>query len=218
MNIEKITVDGKNYVPVKEHRRTSCLGCDFYDGGCNARKVCKCFGESVIMKEEGTSLPTIKDYTTIRSYNDACIALRIATLTLSDVQDIGDSTIAMLQLETIAKAIRGDEGSVLFDSRKTSCVYAPLFGRYTHKEIDDQDDVLKKSALWVGCICGIKDVFAMSHIDTIETNGYKCINPRIMQHSYEKARYLGGRHFVQLWATYFGLTFDDDDFYIKQPI
>ena len=57
----------------------------------------------------------------------------------------------------------------------------------------------------------------MSHITKIETNGYKCINPRIMQHSYEKAQYLGGRRFVHLWAIYFGLTFDNNDFYIKQP-
>ena len=57
----------------------------------------------------------------------------------------------------------------------------------------------------------------MSYIAKIETNGYKCFNPRIMQHSYEKAQYLGGRHFIHLWAIYFGLTFDNDDFFIKQP-
>ena len=218
MNIEKITVDGKNYVPVKEYNHASCLGCDFYSERCTARNVCKCFGENVIMREEGTSRPTLTDYTTIRSYNDACIALRRAPLTISDLHDIGDSTIAMLLLETIAEAIRGKEGPILFDSSAASCVYAPCFGRYTGEEMDVQDDVLRKSALWVHTGAGIKDIFAMSHIARIETNGYKCFNPRIMQHSYEKAQYLGGRHFIHLWAIYFGLIFDYDDFFIKKPI
>lgn len=84
--------------------------------------------------------------------------------------------------------------------------------------MDANPDVLRESALWVHTETGVKDLFAMSHIAKIETNGYKCINPRFMQHSYEKAQYLGGRHFIHLWATYFGLIFDYDDFYIKQSI
>ena len=180
--------------------------------------MCKCFGDGIILKQKGWVKPTLTDYTTIRSYEDACVALHRLPLTLSDVQAIDDYTIAMLQLETIAEAIRGKDGPLLFDSRVTTSAYAPCFGRYTGEEMDDQPDMLRESALWVHTGTGVKDLFAMSHIAKINTNGYKCINPRIMQHSYEKAQYLGGRHFVQYWATYFGLTFDDDDFYIKQPI
>lgn len=124
----------------------------------------------------------------------------------------------MIQLETIAEAIRGNEGPLLFDSRVTTSAYAPCFGRYMAEEMADEGDVLRESALWVHTGDGVKDIFAMSNIVKINTNGYKCINPRIMQHSYEKAMYLGGRRFVKLWATYFGLAFDGDDFYIKQPI
>lgn len=124
----------------------------------------------------------------------------------------------MLQLETIAEAIRGEDGPILFDSRMESYAYAPYFGRYKEEEMDGQPDMLQESALWVHTGDGVKDLFAMSHIAKIATNGYKYINPRIMQHSYEKAQYLGGRRFVKLWATYFGLAFDGDDFYIKQNI
>lgn len=124
----------------------------------------------------------------------------------------------MLQLETIAEAIRGNDAPVLFDSSETSYVYAPCFGLYTEEDMYGQGDELQESALWVHTGTALKYIFAMSHITKIANNGYKCINPRIMQHSYEKAMYLGGRRFVKLWATYFGLSFDGDDFYIKQPI
>lgn len=218
MSIEKITIDGKDYVPVKGFEMPVCYGCSFSETPSTACSLCKVLGENYIFREAHTPLPTTGDYTTIRSYVDACMALHRAPLILSDVQDIPDSTIDMLQLETIAEAIRGNDGPLLFDSRVTTSAYAPCFGRYMAEEMADQSDVLQKSALWVHTGTGVKEIFAMSHIAKIETNGYKCINPRIMQHSYEKALYLGGRHFVQYWATYFGLTFDDDDFYIKQPI
>ena len=217
INIEKVTIGGCDYFPQKEYKSQSCIGCDLYHGCCTAKRVCKCFGSDIILKKIGWVTPTLTDYTTIRGYEDACVALHRLPLNLSDVQAIDDTTIAMLQLETIAEAIRGEDGPILFDSRMASCAYAPYFGRYMEVEMDDQPDVLKESALWVHTGDGVKDIFAMSHIAKIATNGYKCINPRIMQYSYEKAQYLGGRRFVKLWATYFGLTFDDDDFYIKQP-
>lgn len=222
INIEKITIGGIDYFPIKAYPSDSdcCYGCDLYHGQCTVNKVCKCFGDGIILKKNGSYNPTLKDYTTIRSYEDACIALNRSplNLTLSDVQGINDSTIAMIQLETIAEAIQGEDGPVLFDSNATSCVYAPCFGRYTKKEMVEQPDVFRESALWVNRENGNMDLFAMSHIAKIEANGYKCFNPRIMQHSYEKAQYLGGRHFIHLWAIYFGLIFDYDDFYIKQSI
>ena len=216
MSIEKITIDGKDYIPVKGFKRLGCVGCSFFDNNeSTACSLCRVLGENYIFREAHTPLPTTGDYTTIRRYVDAFMALHRAPLILSDVHDIPDSTIDMLQLETIAEAIRGDDGPILFDSRVTTSAYAPCFGRYMESEMDDLPDVLRESALWVHTGTVVKEIFAMSHIAKIETNGYKCINPRFMQHSYEKAQYLGGRHFVQLWATYFGLTFDDDDFYIK---
>lgn len=218
INIEKVTIGGIDYLPQKEYISKSCNGCDLYNGVCPVNKVCKCFGDGIILKQKGWVKPTLTDYTTIRSYQDACVALHRLPLILSDVQAIDDTTIAMLQLETIAEAIRGDEGPLLFDSRVTTSAYAPCFGRYKEEEMDAQPDMLRESALWVHTGAGVKDIFAMSHIAKINTNGYKCINPRIMQHSYEKAMYLGGRRFVKFWATYFGLAFDGDDFYIKHPI
>lgn len=218
INIEKVTIGGIDYFPQKEYKSQSCIGCDLYHGSCMAKRVCKCFGSDIILKKIGWVTPTLTDYTTIRGYEDACVALHRLPLNLSDVQAIDDTTIAMLQLETIAEAIRGEDGPILFDSRVTTSAYAPCFGRYMAEEMADQGDVLRESALWVHTGAGVKDIFAMSHIAKINTNGYKCINPRIMQHSYEKAMYLGGRRFVKFWATYFGLAFDGDDFYIKQNI
>ena len=220
INIEKVTIGGIDYYPKKEYSSWSCIGCDLYHGRCTVNKVCKCFGNGIILKKKGSYNPTLKDHTTLRSYEDACIALNRSplNLNLSDVREISDYTIAMIQLETIAEAIRGNEGPLLFDSRVTTSAYAPCFGHYMKAEMDDQPDVLQESALWIDCGTAVKYLFAMSHIAKIETNGYKCFNPRIMQHSYEKAQYLGGRHFIHLWAIYFGLIFDYDDFYIKQPI
>lgn len=215
INIEKVTIGGIDYLPQKEYKSQSCNGCDFYSYPCPVNEVCKCFGDGIILKQKGWVRPTLTDYNTIRSYEDACVALHRLPLILSDVQAIDDYPIAMIQLETIAEAIRGDEGPLLFDSRVTTSAYAPCFDRYMAEEMADQGDVLRESALWVHTGDGVKDIFAMSHIAKINTNGYKCINPRIMQHSYEKAQYLGGRNFIQLWATYFGLAFDGDDFYIK---
>ena len=185
INIEKVTIGGIDYLPQEEFIRNSCNGCDFFSGVCPVNKVCKCFGEGIILKQKGWVRPNLTDYTTIQGYHDACVVLHRLPLILSDVQAIDDTSIAMLQLETIAEAIRGEDGPILFDSSAKICVCAPCFGRYKEEEMDAQPDMLQESALWVHTGDGVKDIFAMSHITKIETNGYKCINPRIMQHSYD---------------------------------
>lgn len=216
MKVEKIIVDGVEYVPSPEIKEWSCIGCDFYRGQCVMNKICKCFGsERVIMTEANKMKPTLDNFLSIRSYADACVALGLEpihdSITLLDAE-----TIAFMKLRTIAEAIRGKDGPVQINSNGGDYYFFPYFEHYKEREIKYLTDGCKNTGLWINAINNSMEVLALANVTEYVSSGYRQLNPRLAQLSYEKAEYFGGRNFIQLWATYFGLTFDKDNFYIKQ--
>jgi hypothetical protein len=214
MKIEKIIIDGKGYVPQKECKYNSCLGCDLYRGRCMINKGCRLFGNGIILKRAGFSTPTLTDYTTIKSYEDACIALCVDPI--YSFTSSNESHVALIQLETIAEAIRGKDGPVQINSNGGDYYFFPYFEHYKEREIKYLTDGCKNTGLWINAINNSMEVLALANVTEYVSSGYRQLNPRLAQLSYEKAEYFGGRNFIQLWATYFGLTFDKDNFYIKQ--
>lgn len=216
MKVEKIIVDGKEYVPSPEIKEWSCIGCDFYRGQCVMNKICKhCGLERVIMTEANKMKPTLDNFLSIRSYEDACVALGIEPIyTLASCFQ-SEIIVATIQLETIAEAIRGKDGPIQINSNGGDCYFFPSFEHYKEREMECLTDRCKNTGLWINAISDSMELLALANVTEYVSSGYRQLNPRLAQLSYEKAEYFGGRNFIQLWATYFGLTFDKDNFYIK---
>lgn len=216
INIEKVTIGGIDYFPQKEYVRQSCNGCDLYNGVCPANKVCNCFGNGIILKKKGRVKPTLTDYTTIHSYVDACIALDRSPVANFDKLCINDSLAAFIQLMTIAEAIRGHDGAIPNDNKKKVRYYAPKFIRISYDEIKEAHEDVKRTALWVDNGEYERELFACVSVEESETTPYFGYSPTLLQLSQSKARYFGGRRFIQLWAMYYGMTFKTDNYFREE--
>lgn len=49
INIDKITIGGIDYFPQAEYSKNTCYGCDLHHGRCTVNRVCKCFGNGIIL-------------------------------------------------------------------------------------------------------------------------------------------------------------------------
>lgn len=213
INIEKVTIGGCDYFPQKEYKSQSCMGCDLYHGSCTAKRVCKCFGSDIILKKIGWVTPTLTDYTTIQSYVDACIALDREPVGPFYEGLLDNKLINFIKLTTIAEAIRGHDGAIPNDNNKKVRYYAPKFIRISYDEIKEAPEDVKRTALWVDNGENERELFACMSVEESETTPYFGYSPTLLQLSPSKARYFGGRRFIQLWALYYGMTFKTDNYF-----
>lgn len=213
INIDKVTIGGCDYLPQKEYSYKSCMGCDLYHSGCTANKVCKCFGDGIILKKKGSVKPNLTDYTTIQSYEDACIALDRTPVANFNKVCINDSLAAFIQLTTIAEGIRGNDGTIPNDNKENVRYYAPKFSRISYDKFRAEYEDVKRTALWVDNGDDERELFACMSVEESEKTTYFGYSPTLLQLSSAKARYLGGRRFIQLWAMYYGMTFKTDNYY-----
>lgn len=108
--------------------------------------------------------PTIDDYTTIKTYEDACEALGLTPIysdkdseraVCEHINDHWDyrqtmpkHIIALMKLETIAKALWGRNWEPKPDAKGGEYYYYPWFALWTDEEIKrEADDFKKKGAL-----------------------------------------------------------------------
>lgn len=84
--------------------------------------------------------PSIKDYKSIRSYEDACKALgeSVDEETLSEA-GVPKHIIAQMKLELICKALWGGEVKVYPDPTGERVYWYPWFALYTTSEIDNMN-------------------------------------------------------------------------------
>lgn len=104
--------------------------------------------------------PTIDDYTTIKTYEDACEALGISPISTTEHDDDNDVVqtdtehyvfpkhlVALYKLETISKALWG-KWQPKPDAKGGEYYYYPWFALWTDEEIKrEADDFKKKGAL-----------------------------------------------------------------------
>ena len=112
----------------------------------NGKKLLK-----ALFNEEEPKIPTLDDYTTIRTYEDACEALgeepmNIEVLTSSGVPP---HIIALMKLETISRALWGKTFQPEPDASGDKIYYWVWSALYTQAEIDRMDDD-DKGALLAG--------------------------------------------------------------------
>lgn len=166
--------------------------------------------------------PNLDDYTSIKTYEDACEALEESPI-LSDGrskalcakfhdhydfrQNMPPHIIALMKLETIGRALWGRDWKPQPDAKGNKRFYSPNFALYTQSEIDSIGNY-KRGALVAG------DAYSGS------TAGFGCLNTddrssysladsgfRLCQETEEKAEYFG-RQFIELWAEYLRFGFE----------
>lgn len=164
--------------------------------------------------------PTIDDYTTIKTYEDACEALGISPISTTEQDDDNDVVqtdtehyvfpkhlVALYKLETISKALWG-KWQPKPDAKGGEYYYYPWFALWTDEEIKrEADDFKKKGALLAAHAVNGSDA-GFGYLTASDRSSYASahIGFRLCQETEEKAMYFG-RQFIDLWAEYLRFNF-----------
>lgn len=120
----------------------------------NACDGVKDFMESLFGKKVfEAAKPTLDDYKTIRTYEDACVALKQDAIRVDSVN--GDTTtvltnlgarvnipshiVALMKLETISRALWGRNFQPKPDGEGSKVYWYPWFALWTKKEVEDMN-------------------------------------------------------------------------------
>ena len=160
--------------------------------------------------------PTLDDYTTIRSYEDACEALSVEPIfnepnpimNLYGVEyEVEPHIIALMKLETISRALWGKNWKPEPDADGSKWFYYPVFALYTQQEIEDMDEDKRGGLLSANAGGGASAGFGC--LDTYSRSSYPTAYAgfRLYQETREKALYFG-KQFLELWAEYLKFGFE----------
>lgn len=161
--------------------------------------------------------PTLSDYTTIRSYEDACVALGIepvlnGSLVVADterdedVMDLPSHIIAQMKLETICRALWGGEVKVYPDPKGERTYWYPWFALFTKDEMERMSKENRGALLSATADNGASAGFGA--LNAFYRSSYSLANSgfRLCLDTEEKAEYFG-KQFVELWAEAIAFNF-----------
>ena len=187
----------------------------------NACDGVKDFMESLFGKKVfEAAKPTLDDYKTIRTYEDACVALkqdairvdsvnRDTTTVLtngSDRVNMPSHIVALMKLETISRALWGRDFQPKPDGEGSKVYWYPWFALYTKKEINDMYPEQRGALLSASASYGARAGFGSLHANVRSSNANAHIGFRLCQETEEKAKYFG-QQFIELWAEYLKFNF-----------
>lgn len=189
--------------------------------GCVKDAFEKLFGENVLE----TAKPTLDDYKTIKSYEDACDVLGLSPILSENRnkalcaqfpdhydfrQNMPKHIIALMKLEIISRALWGKSFEPEPDAEGNKIYWYPWFALYTKDEVDRMSDEERKSLC--GALFGGNAYFGafagFGFLAAIHRSSYSVANIgfRLCQETEEKAAYFG-RQFIELWAEYLAYGF-----------
>lgn len=170
--------------------------------------------------------PTLDNYKTIKTYEDACEALGLAPI-YSDLSKDADISIcqyseaqrqygyimklpkhilALMKLETISRALWGHrEPKSYADGHKW--IYYPVFTIWTNDEVRTIDENIKDNFLSTNVIHNTDATFGYLHTYRGSNFIYTNAGLSLCQETEEKAEYFG-RQFIELWAEYLKFNFE----------
>ena len=160
--------------------------------------------------------PTLDDYTTIRSYEDACEALGAEpifnepnpTMNLYGVEyEVPPHIIALIKLETISRALWGRTWNPEPDADGLKLFYYPVFTLYTKSQIDNMDEDERGGFLSAIAFDGASAGFGCLHTAGRSSGANANFGFRLCQEDSEKAEYFG-KQFIELWAEYLKFNFE----------
>lgn len=162
------------------------------------------------------SKPTLDDYTTIKTYEDACEALGEEPLpyepnpimTLYGIDyEVPPHIIALMKLETISRALWGRTWKPEPDAEGSKWYYYPLFALYTQSGIDNMDEDERGGLLSATANHGATAGFGCLYTSFRSSYASAHLGFRLCQEDSEKAKYFG-RQFLELWAEYLKFGFE----------
>lgn len=150
---------------------------------------------------------SLKDYKSIRSYEDACKALgeSVDEETLSKA-GVPKHIIAQMKLELICKALWGGEVKVYPDPDGNRIYWYPWFALYNQSEIDGMSDKERGCLLSAHASSGATAGFGYLYADLRSSYSYARSGFRLCLDTEEKAEYFG-KQFLELWAEAIAFNF-----------
>lgn len=152
-------------------------------------------------------VPSLSDYTTIRSYEDACEALG-ESLDVERLVAAGvpNHIIAQMKLEHICKALWGGENKCQPTADGSKVWWYPVMALWTPGEIsnmsDDERGALLSAYAYSGAYAGFG--YLRANDRSSWTSAYGAF--RLCLDTEEKAEYFG-KQFVELWAEAYAYNF-----------
>ena len=178
--------------------------------------------DALFGKAAKENTPNLDDYKSIKTYEDACEALGLTPIYSDENVDravcehINDHwdyrqtmpkhIIALMKLETIAKALWGRNWEPKPDASGDTLFWYPYFALWTEKEIQDLNKDQRGALLSASADNGAIAGFGCLYTNVRSSDASACIGFRLCQETEEKARYFGTQ-FVELWAEYLAFNF-----------
>lgn len=174
----------------------------------NTRKILAVLvGDNETTATPSQPAPSLSDYTTIRSYEDACVALGESM----DVEKlvaagVPNHIIAQMKLEHICKALWGGENKCQPTADGSKVWWYPVMALWTPGEISNMSDDERRALLSAlapyGAAAGFGYLAALGRSsDSSAYSGFRlCLDTE------EKAEYFG-KQFVELWAEAYAYNF-----------
>lgn len=174
----------------------------------NTRKILAVLvGDNETTATPSRPAPSLSDYTTIRSYEDACVALG-ESLDVEKLVAAGvpNHIIAQMKLEHICKALWGGENKCQPTADGSKVWWYPVMALWTPGEIsnmsDDERGALLSADANDGAYAGFGYLGAVNRSSWAGANGAF----RLCLDTEEKAEYFG-KQFVELWAEAYAYNF-----------
>lgn len=151
--------------------------------------------------------PNLKDYKTIKTYEDACTALgeKVDEVTLTNA-GVPKHIIALMKLELVCKALWGGEVKVYPDPNGNRTYYYPWFALYTKDEVERMDSEERGLLLSANANGGASAGWGSALATYRSSYSGASSGFRLCLDTYEKARYFGTQ-FLELWTEYLAYNF-----------
>ena len=160
---------------------------------------------ALFCKPEDRVKPSLDDYKSIKTYEDACEALGE-----EPVGDLGDHVdkhiIALIKLETISRALWGKDWQPKPDPDGSKYFYYPWFALYTQSEMDSMSEEDRGALLGASAYYGASAGFGYLGANYRSSKSSAGIGFRLCQETEEKAKYFGIQ-FKEIWADYLAFNF-----------
>ena len=148
--------------------------------------------------------PTLDNYKTIKSYEDACEALGVPTI--KPDMNLPKHVVALMKLETVSKALWGKNFDPMPDPKGEKCFWYPYFALYTQDEIEGLNEAQRGALLSANAYAGSGAGFGFLFTSSRSSNANAYVGFRLCQETEEKAQYFGTQ-FIELWAEYLSYNF-----------
>lgn len=161
---------------------------------------------ALFCKQEDRVKPSMDDYKSIKTYEDACEALGEEPVDGSLGDHVDKHIIALIKLETISRALWGNDWQPKPDPDGSKFFYYPWFALYTQFEMDSMSEEDRGALLGAYASDGAHAGFGYLSAHSRSSDSYTSVGFRLCQETEEKAKYFGIQ-FKEIWADYLAFNF-----------